>query len=367
MSNDQAKAPVAAGNKHRFFLLICVLVCSAIFLAWQPLKHHDQPPISPAVAAPPQATSDPAESPPLRAASLVPFLTPVIDGITRRAELRTIIPGRPRVDVITYTVQKGDTLFSIADHFRLKPETLLWGNYDTLKDSPHMLSTEQKLFVLPTNGAYYRWKAGDSLGQVADYYSVQPQSILDYPGNHFDLTKKDQPDYGLQPGDWLIIPEGKRPIKDWGPPAISRNDPAAARYYGDGSCGNIYQGAIGTGTFVWPTTDHNISGYPYNANIHPALDIGGALNNPVYAVDSGVVVFSGWSNYGYGNMVVIDHGNGWQSAYAHLNTIAVTCGQSLFQGSYIGGLGTSGNSSGPHLHFELSLNGAKPNPMNFLK
>jgi murein DD-endopeptidase MepM/ murein hydrolase activator NlpD len=66
-------------------------------------------------------------------------------------------------------------------------------------------------------------------------------------------------------------------------------------------------------------------------------------------------------------MVVIDHGNGWQSAYAHLNTIAVTCGQSLFQGSYIGGLGTSGNSSGPHLHFELSLNGAKPNPMNFLK
>jgi murein DD-endopeptidase MepM/ murein hydrolase activator NlpD len=82
-----------------------------------------------------------------------------------------------------------------------------------------------------------------------------------------------------------------------------------ARYYGPGSCGVIYEGAIGTGSFVWPTTEHFLSGYTFSA-IHPAIDIGGQISNAVYAADSGVVVYAGWSNYGYGNLIVIDHGNG---------------------------------------------------------
>ena len=100
--------------------------------------------------------------------------------------------------------------------------------------------------------------------------------------------------------------------------------------------------------------------------MHPAIDIGGQIGNAIYAADSGVVVYAGWSDYGYGYLIVIDHGNGWQSAYAHLSAVGVVCGQSVFQGSVIGGLGSTGNSTGPHLHFELVYNGAKLNPLNFV-
>jgi murein DD-endopeptidase MepM/ murein hydrolase activator NlpD len=299
---------------------------------------------------------------------LQPFATPITlteDGIHRLIQPITAFPDRPRVSVITYTVQTGDNLFAIADNFGLKAETLLWSNFQVLKDNPHMLSTKQVLFIPPVNGAYYQWKEGDTLAAVASFYQVDTQAILDYPGNHFDLTKTSDENYGLKPGDWIIIPGGKRPIKDWGPPAISRSNPAAARYYGDGYCGKVYQGAIGTGTFIWPTVSHVISGYTYSG-IHPAIDIGGALGSPIVASDSGVVVFAGWSNFGYGNLIVVDHGNGFQTAYAHLSAIAVNCGQSVFQGSYIGALGSTGNSTGPHCHFEISYNGAKPNPLDYL-
>ena len=83
-------------------------------------------------------------------------------------------------------------------------------------------------------------------------------------------------------------------------------------------------------------------------------------------MDNGVIVYAGWSDYGYGYLIVVDHGTGWQSAYAHLSAVGVSCGQSVFQGTVIGGLGSTGNSSGPHLHFELVFNGAKVNPLNYL-
>ncbi len=93
----------------------------------------------------------------------------------------------------------------------------------------------------------------------------------------------------------------------------------------------------------------------------------GAEGNPIYATDSGVVVYAGWSDYGYGYLIVIDHGTGWQSAYAHLSAVAVGCGQSVYQGGYIGALGNTGNSSGAHLHFELIINGAKVNPLDYTR
>lgn len=301
---------------------------------------------------------------------LTPLTTPaalLADGISRKISLKTIIPTRPRVDVITYTVQTGDTLFSIAYAYNLKPETILWGNYDVLNDNPHFLKPNQVLNILPTDGTYYQWKEGDTLTNVADTFKVDPQAILNYAGNNFDLTQVDSSGAGIGSGTWLIVPGGKRAIKDWGPPAITRQNAAAARYYGSGACGAIYEGAIGTGTFVWPTTDRSISGYAYDAGVHPAIDIGGAEGNPIYATDSGVIVYAGWSDYGYGYLIVIDHGNGWQSAYAHLSAIAVGCGQSVYQGGYIGALGTTGNSSGPHLHFELVINGVKVNPLDYVR
>jgi murein DD-endopeptidase MepM/ murein hydrolase activator NlpD len=289
-------------------------------------------------------------------------------GITRKSQLLTTIPNRPRVDVITYTVQTGDSLFSIAEEFNLEPETILWGNFEILEDNPHLLSTGMVLNILPTNGTYYKWNAGDSIAGVAAFFETDPEAILSYPGNNIDLTATDAftTGTGIQEGAWVIVPGGRRPFKDWGPPAISRSNPATARYYGDGFCGSVYEGAIGTGTFIWPTTDRSISGYGYSG-IHPAIDIAGSTGNPVFASDNGVVVFSGWSNYGYGYMVVIDHGNGWQTAYAHLSAVGAGCGQSVFQGSYIGALGSTGNSTGPHLHFELVYNGSKPNPLGYLQ
>ena len=301
---------------------------------------------------------------------LQPLEEPVLSGaggVLRRTNLETIIPTRPRVDVITYSVESGDTLFEIAENFGLKPETVLWGNFDVLNDNPHLLAPQQILNILPIDGTYYKWKQGDNLVAIADFFRVDPQTVINYPGNHFDLIETDLSGEKIEPDTWLIIPEGKRAIKDWGPPAISRTNPASASYYGAGHCGTVYDGAYGSGTFVWPTTDRNISGYHYNSGVHPAIDIGGAEGNAIYATDSGVVVFSGWSDYGYGYMIVIDHGNGWQSAYAHLSAVAVTCGQSVYQGGYIGAMGTTGNSSGPHLHFELAINGAKINPLDYLQ
>ena len=213
--------------------------------------------------------------------------------ITRVAQLDTEIPERPRVNVITYTVQIGDSIFSIADDFGLKPETLLWGNYETLKDNPHLLKTGQNLNILPVDGTYYEWHEDDSLDQVASFFKVDAMEIIEYPGNRFDLTETTVEDPGIEDGKWLIVPGGWRAIKDWGPPAITRTNPASAAYYGAGHCGAVYEGAIGTGTFVWPTTSRQISGYYYVPGVHPAVDIGGAVGNAIYATDSGVVVYAG--------------------------------------------------------------------------
>jgi murein DD-endopeptidase MepM/ murein hydrolase activator NlpD len=353
--------------------LILVLVVVWAMRSFYMQIQGPQTPAEPVVAAAQDSTEE--ETTPLLPTPL-PFKLPeitaaggptVLTGISRQALLHTTIPTRSRVDVLTYTVQTGDNLFGIADNFGVKPETILWGNFSVLEDNPHVLLPDQVLNILPVNGTYHQWNEGESLQAVADFYRVDPNEIVEYPGNRMDVALIDMDNPAIDAGTWLIIPNGWRALKDWGPPTITRSNPASARYYGPGHCGSIYEGPIGVGTFVWPTTSRLISGYTYNPSIHPAIDIGGSLGNAIYATDSGVVVYAGWSNFGYGNLLVIDHGNGWQSAYAHLVSLNVGCGQGVFQGSMIGGLGSTGNSSGPHLHFELVFNGAKVNPMDFLQ
>lgn len=290
------------------------------------------------------------------------------EGLQRIANLHTSIPSRPRVDVLTYTVKQGDSVFGIADKFGLKPETILWGNYETLKDNPHSLRPGQELNILPVNGTYHKWREGESLIKVAEYYGVDPMDIVEWPGNPIDIYDFDVENPDIEPGTMLIVPGGERELIDYGPPMITRNNPAIASTYGPGHCGTIYQGPVGVGVFIWPTVERYLSGYDYNPSAnHPAIDIAGDVGNNVWASDNGVVVYSGWSNYGYGNLVVIDHGNGWQTLYAHLHTIRVGCGQGVNQGQSIGTLGNTGNSTGPHLHFEMIYNGEKVNPWNFLQ
>jgi len=315
------------------------------------------------------AASQPAATPTLSVAAIPEPGTGSTDSILRLASLHTIIPSRPRVDVITYAVQTGDSVFGIAEKFGLKPSTILFGNYATLKDNPHSLQPGQELNILPVDGLYREWQAGEGLNAVASYYGVDAEAIINFPGNHLDPdTIGDYAHPNIEPGTWLIIPGGSRPFI-WGAPiGVTRDQPAIAGKLGPGSCGAISGGAVGYGTYVWPTTEHWISGYDYSPESnHPAIDIAGKLGNAIYATDAGVIVYAGWNDYGYGNLIMIDHGSGWQSLYAHLSQRNVACGQSVGQGELIGLMGSTGNSSGPHLHFELmNTQYGKVNPHDFL-
>ena len=294
--------------------------------------------------------------------------TPAADGISRQAQPHTILPAKPRFEITEYVVQSGDTVFGIAEKFDLNPQTILWGNYYTLIDDPHQLRPGQKLNILPVNGVYYQWHATDNLNKVAEFFGVKANDILDFPGNHIDKnTITDIAHPGFKDGAMLIVPGGVRQMVSWSGGFITRDNPAVAKIFGPGYCGKIMTGAIGTGSFIWPTVEHWLSGFDFTPETnHMAIDIAGSSGNAIFAADSGVVVYSGWNNYGYGNVIVIDHGNGWQTLYAHQSQLRANCGDSVIKGAVIGNIGTTGNSSGPHLHFEMLLNGSRQNPHQYL-
>lgn len=364
-----AESAMRAGT-HILMLLIVLVVILAMRAFYANIEQSNQADIRATAQAIALPTINPSGEEPLAVAAMpayIPSENTFNRGIPRFALADTEIPSRERVEVINYEVQPGDNLFDIAKKYNLAPETLLWGNYETLQDNPQFLSPGQQLNILPVDGVYYQWSAGENLEKVAEFFGVGPEAVIEWPGNHLDPYETSVENPPIADGTWIIIPGGKRALRDWGPPPIVRTDPASAAYYGAGHCGQVYEGAIGTGTFIWPTTQTTISGYEYNANVHPAIDIAGSEGNAVFATDSGVIVFAGESNFGYGNLVVIDHGTGWQSAYAHLLNVNVGCGQSVNQGAIIGTVGNTGNSFGAHLHFELrsELYG-KVNPLDYL-
>jgi murein DD-endopeptidase MepM/ murein hydrolase activator NlpD len=273
--------------------------------------------------------------------------------IKRALELKTNIPERPRFDVIKHTVERGDSIFEIAHDNAIKPETLLWANYDVLQDNPDSLRIGQVLNVPPTDGVYYQWKAGDTLDQVAKEFKANAEDILEWPGNHLDLT-----DPVFRTGQWVMVPGGQREFKQWIIPTVARGSSGTAGVKGS-SCGG---GSVGSGAFVWPSDNHYLSGNDYYSG-HLGIDIAAGEGAAIYAADSGVVTMaaSGW-NYGYGNVIMIDHGNGYVTLYAHLSQINVTSCQSVFAHQLIGLAGATGNAFGPHLHFEVRLNGGFVNP-----
>lgn len=271
----------------------------------------------------------------------------------RTAEVHTVFPTRPRLNVITYEVKSGDSLFGIADQFGLKPETILWGNFEVLEDNPHAINPGDILNIAPVDGILHVWSAGESLSGVADFYEASLQEIIDWPGNEIppdiDLEESE-----IEPGKIVVIPGGSREYVSWTAPRIPRTNPSVASILGPGACGSIYDGPIGFGSFIWPTANRYLSGYDYSpATNHYGIDIAGAVGHTIWAMDAGVVVYSGWHNGGYGNVIVLDHGNGWQTLYAHLSVINVGCGAGVFQGTAIGAMGSTGRSTGPHLHLEM--------------
>lgn len=281
--------------------------------------------------------------------------------IRRRPMLHTIIPTRPRQDVITYTVQKGDSVFEIADRFNLRPETVLWGNYSVLNDNPDQIAVDMELVIPPTDGVLYQWQPGDTLASVAGRFEARPEDILHWPGNQLDLVNPQ-----VEPLTRVMVPGGHREFRSWVIPTIPRGRAGvSSSVYGAGACDGSYEGAYGTGTFIWPAANHILSGNDYWSG-HLAIDIGAGQGASIFASDAGVVVFAGWSTGGYGNTVMIDHGNGYQTLYAHMSSAIARCGQSVSQGAAIGVAGSTGNSTGAHLHFEVRYQGGFVSPWTVL-
>ena len=293
------------------------------------------------------------------------------DGIDRSADLHTVLPLRlDRYQVTQYTVESGDNIFSIAEKFNLLPETILWGNRYTLGDDPHFIVPGQILNILPVDGVYHRWSSGEGLNGVSDVYGVTPEDIINWEGNQLDPEEiGDYANPNIPENTMLVIPGGKGAYPDFRTPRITRDEPATANNLGPGACVGSFDGITGTLSFIWPSTERYLSGYDYSPETnHFAIDIAGKLGNPIYAADSGVVVYAGWNDYGYGEMVVIDHGYGWQTLYAHLSQVNVGCGQEVYQGDTIGLMGSTGKSSGPHLHFEMRNDEyGRVNPWDFLQ
>ncbi len=273
--------------------------------------------------------------------------------IVRHIVLKTEISSSTNYSIGEYTVARGDALFSIAKEYNIKPETLLWANYDTLQDSPDSLRVGQKLNIPSTDGVYYKWQEGDTLDAIARKFEASVDDILNWPGNNIDLTNPD-----IKPDTYVMVPGGHREFVQWLIPTVARGRSGTASI-GGAACGD---GPVGSGAFVWPTGNHFVSGNEYWSG-HLGIDIAAGEGAPVWAADAGVVTIAqgGW-NGGYGNVVMIDHGNGWVTVYGHLSQINVVPCQAVYAGTPIGRSGNTGNSFGAHLHFETRQGGGYQNP-----
>lgn len=263
-------------------------------------------------------------------------------------DFKTSISEKPRDKIEEYEVQDGDTLSSIAQKFGISQETIKWANN---MDSVDSIKPGQKLKILPVSGVSHEVKSGDTLESVAKKYEAEPQAILDFPFN-------DVPDdFKLQVGQVLIVPDGVPPEAK----ATPRPKPRTSFAQGPQTTYN----APGGGSFMWPTSGGITQ---YFAWYHPGIDVANRAGPAVYAADGGRVVVAGWpDNYGYGNRVVIDHGNGYQTLYAHLSNIYVSVGQTVSRGQSVGQMGSTGRSTGTHLHFEIRFKGIAVNPLAILK
>jgi murein DD-endopeptidase MepM/ murein hydrolase activator NlpD len=256
----------------------------------------------------------------------------------------TIIPERPRQEITQYVVRSGDTIFGIAAQFGLEPETVMWANGRFVEDNPDLLRVGQELTILPVDGVYHQVGRGDTIAKIAGTFKADPAAIIDFPLNNLDPENPE-----IHVGQYLIVPGGTKPYVPRQVAAYNGPVPKEA--------------SKGSGMFAWPATGQISQAY---WSRHRALDISTWLGAPVLAADSGFVVAAGWDDSGFGRMVVIDHGNGFQTLYAHLRVFYVKVGQSIGKGEQLGEVGTTGNATGPHLHFEVHQSGAQRNPAGFL-
>ena len=252
-------------------------------------------------------------------------------------------------EVVSHTVLEGETLGDIAKRYNLNPNTIMWENDLSNENS---IKEGQTLRILPVDGVRHRVTRGDTIFTIAKKYGLDEsaaQVIVDYPFNDFLNDES----FDLVVGQSIMVPGGVRP-------KVAAVPTAVFSLVSTPDAGTVSS----TGQFVWPAAGGISQGYSV---FHRAIDISNRGGGPILAADSGVVTTSGWSSSGYGNHVVIDHGNGFITLYAHMSSLAVTAGQTVNQGNVLGQMGSTGRSTGVHLHFEVRTDGGLANPLEYLK
>lgn len=267
-----------------------------------------------------------------------------------------------RTEIEPYTVVEGDTIGRIASTFNLKPETVLWANYDLLLDDPDYLLTGMQLIILPVDGVYHQAGTGDSVQSLAAFFAADAQDIIDWPGNEIDPSSP-----AIFIGQWVLVPGGQRILRRRFMPNLPSYAMAVDPFeYGVGACPeNVNVDVNGNGEYEWPVDDPIVRGDGF-WSAHPGLDLEIETGGDVRAADSGVVVFSGWSNLGYGYTIMIDHGNDDFTLYGGLGGIAANCGAVVEQGDLIATGGMTGHPAEPFVHFELRRGEDFLNPLTML-
>ena len=262
-----------------------------------------------------------------------------------------------------YVVEEGDTLGAISDKFGLNLSTVLWANGLTFRST---INKGLSLSIPPVDGVMYTVKKGDTLNKIALGYGVETEKII--------ATNKLASADDLRVGDDLLLPGAEPPA-----PAVRKKTAPLASLFTDKSSGSSSTAGGGSkwtpfvapkgdgdvsGTWVWPTTWHVIT-QKYGWK-HTGIDLDGDYNTQSYAASDGVVIFSGWRN-GYGNTVEINHGNGVVTRYGHHSKMFVKEGDVVRAGQTIAQTGSTGRSTGTHLHFEVIVNGKFQNPLNYVR
>ena len=310
------------------------------------------------VEAPPQTDGVNAQ-PTLSAAQIQALLTTppptAAEASGPRYDPFTIIPNRVRTKMTTYLAKRGDSVNAIAARYGLQPESIAWCNNHELAQ---IVRPGDLVNIPPEDGACHKVlrAQGKDVRAIAAQYGVDdPYLVIEAPANNLPDVS---PETLLPSNTHLFIPGGEGPYITWNAPVqqdgagnVVAFDPQS-RY----SCGSRYGG----GTW-WTNPLPNgtwVRGFYAG---HSGIDIAANIGTPIYAANGGPILYAGWNNWGYGNTVVIGHG-AFSTLYGHMSSIAVRCGQSVDAGQVIGYVGSTGNSSGPHLHFELRYLNQPRNP-----
>lgn len=296
-----------------------------------------------------------------------------------RVPLPTSTPTATPPPPETYAVKEGDTLLSVALEMGIDVDEMGCLIRPDFKPSAPLVIGD-RLFTLPEGVACHRTQVGDTQRSLATAYGIAADAIAADAWNDLDPA----PDIPLEPGRFVRIPVGVR--RGFEPVLLvssADQTPPFLRIMLQQPANSLPQDVLGTGgprrspstspvpaswpygsgRFLWPA--YGILSQSYRLD-HRALDIAAPTGSPITASDRGVVLRAGWNNQGYGNFVIVDHNIDYITLYAHLDTILVTEGEVVAQGQVLGTVGSTGNSTGPHLHFEIRDFGRLSNPLELL-